>query len=300
MREVHSNESFQSYSGNAIVLSCLLHRRADLMTLFIQSLNNEYKRKFSNSLYLLAIHSFDEPLEAQVLTRLAKNFDFTKMNYIKEYPDLFYKYLEQYIRDAFNRNFLILSELSPDINNLPLIEMRLFANMSLSDKTIKVPDLTKSHIIQKTIFDLLTNAHESVKKKLAEMRKKTMVPKKTEIKKPKKKLQFNSSEERRLLGELKKYYNKPIDRHFTLIKLQDFYYKNRELDDKHLQKCIKYCYEDIENLEELNKVYIKDEIKRLKKIANLKPKKEVEIEISEIKQKQFYYNIPAFKRRYYL
>jgi tetratricopeptide (TPR) repeat protein len=174
--------------------------------------------------------------------------------------------------------------------------MRLFANMSLSDKTIKVPDLTKSDAIQKTIFDLLTNANESVKKKLAEMRKKNMVLMKKETKKPKKKVQFNFSEELRLLGEFKKYYNRPIDRNYTLIQLQDFYYKNRELDDKYLQKCIKYCYADIETLEELNKAYIKDEIDWLKKIADLKPKKELENEISEIKQKQFYYNIPAFKR----
>ncbi|ERN51288.1 TerB N-terminal domain-containing protein [Alkalihalophilus marmarensis] len=296
LREVHTNESFQSYSGNAIVLSCLLHQRADLMTLFIQSLNEEYKRKFSASLYLLAIHSFDKPLEAQDLTRLAKTFGFTKINYIKEYPDLFNGYLEQYMQETFNRELLILSELLPDINDLPLVEMRLFANVSLSDKTIKVPDLTKSDTIQKTIFNLLNNAHESVKKKLVEMRKKNMVPKKKETNKPKKKLQFNSSEERRLLGELKKYYNRPIDRHFTLIQLQDFYYKYRELDDKYLQECIKYCYADIDTLEELNKAYIKNEIDRVKKIADLKPEKEVEIEISEIKQKQFYYNIPAFKR----
>jgi hypothetical protein len=97
-REVHTNESFQSYSGNAIVLSCLLHQRADLVTLFVQSLNDEYKRKFSASLYLLAIHSFNIPLEAQDLTRLAKTFRFTKLNYIKEYPDLFNGYLEQYMQ----------------------------------------------------------------------------------------------------------------------------------------------------------------------------------------------------------
>jgi hypothetical protein len=43
LRDVHTNKSFQSYSANAIVLSCMLHQRGDLVLKFIESLDKEHE-----------------------------------------------------------------------------------------------------------------------------------------------------------------------------------------------------------------------------------------------------------------
>jgi hypothetical protein len=296
LREVHKNGSFQSYSGNAIVLSCLLHQRADMMQLFMNSLNEEYKRGFSDNLYLLGMHSFDNPLTAKEIMRLSKTFGFTNTNYIKGYPELFKETMEAFINEKYSANSLILKELVPNIESLPKKGMRLFANMSLSAESVNVPDLVSSNELQQATNALLIDTHESVKKQLSEMRKKKVAPKKKEAKKPQKKMIFDASEESRLLKELKKNYREPVMKHFTYIQLQDFYYKFRELDPKYLEECIKYCYEDIELLDHLNEAYIKKEIERQKQLKEVYLKEQIDNEIKRIKEEKFQGRIPAFSR----
>ena len=77
--------------------------------------------------------------------------------------------------------------------------------------------------------------------------------------------------------------------------MQDFYYKYRNLDKLYLEKCIKYCLEDIESLKELNNSYIEENIKRLDYLKKINPN-EYKKEVSKIKSKKFEGNIPAFKR----
>lgn len=166
LREFHKNSSFQYYSGNAIVLSCLLHQRADMMQVFIDSLNKDYKRVFSDNLYLFAMHSFDVPLQAKDIIRLAKTFSFTNTNYIKGYPDLFEQTMERLIFEKYKTKNIILKDIIPRIQTLPLTEMRLFANMSLVDEVVKVPDMISSIELKQFMNDLLVNTHESVKKQL--------------------------------------------------------------------------------------------------------------------------------------
>ncbi|MBT2217994.1 TerB N-terminal domain-containing protein [Virgibacillus dakarensis] len=296
LREIHKNSSFQSYSGNAIVLSCLLHQRADMMQVFIESLNQDYKRGFSDNLYLFALHSFDVPLLAKDIMRLAKTFGFTNTNYIKGYPDVFEQTMEKLIFDKYTTKNIILKDITPRIQTLPKTEMRLFANISLMDEVVIVPDMISSNELWKVMNDLLVNTHESVKKHLAEMRKNKVVLKKKETKKPPQKIKFDATKESDLLGELKSNYNDLVTKHFIYIQLQDFYYKYRDLDPEYLEACIRYCYEDIEILDELNKVYVNQEIDRHKKLGSFYSNEDLDKDIQRIKKEKFRGRIPAFSR----
>ncbi|OAT86019.1 hypothetical protein A6P54_17895 [Bacillus sp. MKU004] len=295
LREVHKGSSFQTYSGNAIVLSCLLHQRADMMDMFLKSLDEEYKRGFSESLYLLGIYSFDKPFTSEDIMRLCKTFSFTNTNYVKGYPEIFKKTLEDYLIINYSSKSVLLKEIVPSIEELPEKEMRLFANMSLNEESVSVPDLVASEELQQAMNNLLIETHESVKKQLAEMRKKNVVPRKKENKKPKKMLKFDAKEELRLLHELKKSGD-PIKKHFTYIQLQDFYYKYRDIAPAYLQECIKYCYEDLEMLDQLNKAYINQEVRQLKRLETVYSKEQLNNKIKKIQKERFQGRIPAFSR----
>lgn len=150
--------------------------------------------------------------------------------------------------------------------------------------------------LQQAMKDLLVVTHESVKKQLAEMRKKKVVPEKKETKKPQKEMEFDTSEESRLLQELKKHYRDPVKKHFTYIQLHDFYYKYRDIDPKYLNECIKYCYEDLEILDKLNETHINQEIKRHKQLKDVYSKEQIDSEIERIEEEKFQGRIPAFSR----
>lgn len=297
LREVHKNKSFQFYSGNAIVLSCILHQRADIMQVFIQSLDQDFKRSFSDNLYLLSLHSFDKPILAEDIVRLSKTFGFTNANYIKGYPELFKETLEKLINEKYSTNEIMLKKFIPKIQSLPIDETKLFANTSLSEESIKVPDLISSNKLKNVMHDLLFETHESVKKQLAQMRKdKIVLKRKDRVKRPKQILNFDAKEEARLLDELKKNKNDSIGKHFTYIHLQDFYYKYRDLHPMYLEECIKYCNADIDALDQLNKSYVKQEIASLKSLEHIYSRSKVDNEIKRINTEKFQGRIPAFSR----
>jgi hypothetical protein len=81
LRDVHTNKSFQSYSANALVLTCMLHERGDLISKFIESLDKEHEFTFSDNLFLICYYSFDLPLLPKDIMRMAKTFEFSNMNY---------------------------------------------------------------------------------------------------------------------------------------------------------------------------------------------------------------------------
>lgn len=296
LRDTHKNSSFQFYSGNAIVLSCILHQRPDLMQKYLQSLDKDYKRDFSTELYLLGLYSFDLLFQAEDLMRLPKSFKFNKTNYIKGYPDLFKKTLEDMIYQTYSSSYVILKDFVPKLDPLSEKKMPLFANMSLIDESISIPNILSSTKLLKAMNELLDKTHESVKVQLAEMRKNKVVPTKQKVIKTRPELKFDIKEERRLLSELEKNENNPVGKHFTYIFLQDFYYKYRNLDSKYLNECIHYCYEDLESLDQLNEGYVKENLSRYNQFKHLYSKEQVTKEINRIKKEKFIGNIPAFRR----
>lgn len=179
LRNVHRNLSFQKYSGDALVLSCLYHQRADMLLNFLKSLDNDYELKFSDNLFLLSVYSFSISLYAKDIVRLSKTFGFTNKNYISKYPDLFIETMKSLMIEIWLKDHVVLSEIITDTEykKLKIEDFVMFANTSISNKTIKVPLVSESPKLKKTMFDLLNGTHNSVKEKLAQLRKEGKLPK---------------------------------------------------------------------------------------------------------------------------
>lgn len=297
LRDVHTNPSFQSYSANAIILTCLVRQRADLVMKFMNSLDKKHEYCFSDNLFLLCKYCLNLSLTVPEIIRLAKSFEFTKTTYTKNYPDMFFEVLRKNVRAKYNGEEIPCQKLlsKTEFNKLPKQKIPIFANVSIQDRNVDVPQIITSFKFKKDIYFLLEKTHEEVKSKLAELRKKgiTLEKKATSKKLPKEILSFDTSQETILLSDYQKAKIGSTDQHFALIALQNFYYKYRVIDDKYLKLCIKYCLEDISNLEKMQQSYLKEEEKRINDMFFLS-KTEKQNELNKITA--FDGTIPAFKR----
>ena len=299
LRDVHTNKSFQSYSANAIILTCLYHQRADLVIKFMNSLDKEYEYNFSDNLFFLCKYCLNLSLTSREVMKFSKSFEFTKTNYIKNYPDLFEKTLSEKILEQYKVSTIPCGTLisNANFNKLPKLNIPIFSNISIRDKSIAVPQILSSFKFKKDIYDLLNATHETVKEKLSQLRKSGIEPAKTNPihnTKTKEVLSFDKPQETLLLNEYKKYSSGSLNQHFASIALQDFYYKYRSLDSKYLLLCIKYCEDDISKLSHMQDSYYQEERKSILDYSSFLSKKEIQNRLSDIGK--FTGSIPAFKR----
>ncbi|MBD2149804.1 TerB N-terminal domain-containing protein [Pseudanabaena sp. FACHB-1277] len=173
LRDVHQNKSFQSYSANALVLASMLHQRCDLALEFIASLDKDYKFVFSDNLFLICYFSFAIPLQPSDIMRMAKTFELTKTNYVKNYPEIFKENLCLVMQTEIGSTDLDINRFisKTEIKKIRTEELKIFANTSILDKTISVPVISESFKLKKAINNLLELAHEKTKESLASMRK---------------------------------------------------------------------------------------------------------------------------------
>lgn len=253
LRHVWENKSFQYYSGNALILTCLLKQRVDLVNKFIKSLKNEFEYSFSDNLFVLCKYSLNLPLSSKDIIRMAKSFEFTKLNYIKNYPEVFEKNLKEIIKETYLTDDIDIKDLITltEMKNIKKEKSYIYANISIRNIEIDIPLLIDSFKIKKAIYDLLEKAHETTKEQLKKIKEKPM----NKTIKPKNVLlYFDKKEEKILLEDLQTLKN-PLDKHFKLISIQEFYYKYRNLDSKYIELCIKYCELDIEILKKIVPFY---------------------------------------------
>ena len=289
LRDVHTNKSFQSYTANAIILTCLCRQRADIVMKFMNSLDKDHESDFSHDLYLLCKHELGLSLSAKEIMRMAKSFGFTKNNYIKEYPDVFEEVLSNVIADHFGTNQVRCDYLIPNdaFRKLPNKEYPVFANLSIKNQYVKVPVMTASDIFRKNVCDLLNEAHETVKKNLSDMRKSGAVVTKVSDEKPRSEKvvkAFDPAKEADLLKVYKTAPENSLTMHFASIDLQDFYYSYRDLDAQYLDKCIYYCNDDLDRLPMMQAQYQEEQRKKADTLHMV------------IDQRPFNGRIPAFKR----
>lgn len=297
LRDAHSNKSFQSYSANAVVLMCLMKQRADLAIQFIGSLDKDHEINFSGNLLLLCKLGLGIPLTAQELMRQARTFGFDNQNYIKKNPDIFVEQLEKAIEAETGAKKLHLDQYvtSTDLSKVKMTDIHIFANMSIIEKTLSIPNLAEHPKLMGIIYKLLHQAHNSTKQLLAEMRKKgDVIETKNDTSKVQKALVFDAQREAELLDEYRKCSRNPVNRHFALISLCDFYYKYRNLDPIYLKKCIEFCKKDISTLDSLQAKYIEQETKQLQKTAIFRSADEQATKLASVEG--FQGEIPAFKR----
>lgn len=297
LRDVHKNKSFQSYSANALILTCLCRQRADLIIEFMKSLDKDYELQFSDNLYVFCKYGLDIPLAVKDIMRLAKSFEFSNANYIKNNPEMFEELLLANIQNKYNADNLFIRKFITSTENRKIRKQAIpiFANISIINKSVDVPIIIESFKLKKAVYDLLEATHEQTKLKLVELRKsgETITPKAINSAKTIIQPVFDVQTEQTLLTELQN--NKDLlDRHFTLIGLQDFYYKYRDLDITYLNRCIEFCYIDINTLEQMQKQYYSNEVKRVNQLSAIYTQKEIDNQIADISK--FNGNIPAFRR----
>ncbi len=300
LRDVHTNKSFQSYSANALVLTSMLYKRADLALKFIESLNKDHEFAFSDNLFVVCYFSFDLPLKATDLMRMAKTFEFTNINYIKNQPKIFEECLCLVLEEKIGSLELDIKRYvtKTELRKIRVQEVSIFANTSIIDKVFPVPLVADIFQFKKIVNQLLELAHEKTKETLAIMKKSGQKIEKNERASKKRTVIdiFDEAKEKDLLQSIKQYSNEPVQRHFCYLEIQDFYYKYRNLDKKYLDKCIEYCWIDINSLDELQKDYVSQEINRLNQFSQYRQPNELSTEIDTIKRTGFVGNIPAFSR----
>jgi hypothetical protein len=171
LRDVHKNKSFQSYSGNAIVLSTLLKDKGEYVAAFIKSLDKEYEFNFSDNLFLISYYSFDIPLSPKDIMRMAKTFEFTNNNYIKKNPDIFEKCLAKVVLAKTGSDTISLKKYVSvsELNKLKYGNTTIYANSSIMGNTVPVPLLADNFKLKKEINMLLEEAHEKTKARITAM-----------------------------------------------------------------------------------------------------------------------------------
>lgn len=191
LRDVHKHKSFQNYSAKAIILFSLINGKDENIRKFMKSLDKDFEYLFSDNLYLLCSYTSDIPLNAKDIMRMAKSFEFTNNTYIKKYPEIFSKHLEDVLKEKVKTNTVDLKQYLniKEIKKMPTIEDFLFINNSLANKLIPLPDVCQSFKLKRDMNIFLEMAHDRVKEEVATLRKEGKIQ--PEPKREKKEIEFD-------------------------------------------------------------------------------------------------------------
>jgi hypothetical protein len=173
LRDIHSNKSFQNYSGCALVLTAIMHQRPDMAIEFCNSIDKEYELNFSDDLYLLCKVSFGLPLYPKELMKMAKTFEFTNLNYIKTQPDEYENSLTSILQEKTGKGVVDIKDCinKTEFGKIKYKKIHAYANTSLMDTELPVPIISESFRFKRTMYEFLTQAHEETKKTFALKRK---------------------------------------------------------------------------------------------------------------------------------
>lgn len=173
LRQYHKNNSFHSYSANALIMSAILHKDKENLSRVLEHINDT---SYCSSLVLLGKYLMQMDLTIDEIISISSHVGFTNKRYIKEYPDIFKNSLESILMDKFGKNSYPIYELNMQF---PSNSIMSFANISLDGdvRSPVLPDLIQSPEFSSSIKSILTTAHNDVKQSLAEMRTKGTAPK---------------------------------------------------------------------------------------------------------------------------
>ncbi len=282
LRDVYDNNSFQTYSGNAIVLTSLLRKRPDYIERLYDRIEKNNRTSISLDMLLLCKVCLHEKLNSAELMKSARDFGFTNTNYIKKYPDIFKKYLDELldVNEILVEKFVGIGELG----RLKTKKVMMYANYSMPDSCIEIPSISSDEKLSAEVVKVLNEAHNAVKKYLSVQRKSgNEVAPKVQRKKDLKKA-FDEEREEELLNQLKNAKGF-VQRHFALKDLHEFYYYYRYISNKYIDYSRRYALDDIDILPKVVEEYRKQMEERF---ANFSHASEAEM--------SFRGEIPAFKR----
>jgi hypothetical protein len=189
---------------------------------------------------MLCKASFGMPLTPKELMKMAKTFEFSNFRYIKEYPVEFENALADVIQEKTGKHFIDIGDY---INKVEYRKIKygnivVYANTSLRDTSVPVPLLSECFKLKKAMNDFLEFAHEETKKVISTRRKDGTLQEPANPQKPIRVFSFDNEKEKELISEYRNAKDNAMAKHFVLIRLQDFYYKYRDIDSIYLEKCI--------------------------------------------------------------
>lgn len=154
LRKHHKNQSFQAYSSEALLMSCVGRNERGIM-------QDVLTADFPLTPITLACLSWAGfYLNAEQIMKLASAVGFKNNRYIKSDPEKFKRALMTAIIDNCSLyGYYIDEKLFKDS---PTLQTPCFANYSLNKKCV-IPDVLKNESLRQELNDLLTMAHEQVK-----------------------------------------------------------------------------------------------------------------------------------------
>ncbi|BEG74465.1 TerB N-terminal domain-containing protein [Achromobacter xylosoxidans] len=160
LRKHHSNKSFQSYSGSALLHACLMRGRSDVLQLLYTDHELDY---FGNS-SLLLLHQQKLKLLPAMLLALGDQMAGVNRRYLKSERNLYRENLLQLLMDEFGEPSYAFCDRYA-IEAVDGIPYAIFANVSLPPETRNpsLPSLMNHPPFVEEMTALFHRAHERTK-----------------------------------------------------------------------------------------------------------------------------------------
>ncbi|CAG4911635.1 TerB N-terminal domain-containing protein [Paraburkholderia saeva] len=170
LRKHHNQGSFNAYSSAALVHSCLMRKRADVLMRLYQEHGLDY---FENS-SLLLLHAQGLDLTPDMLLRLVliTQIEGVTKKYVKENIDLFRESLMAILHEDFGRDSYPFAG-KYDMSKVKGISYAIFANISLAPevRTPALPNLLHHKPFVDEVGSFFRRVHEETKRRKAAARK---------------------------------------------------------------------------------------------------------------------------------
>ena len=160
LRTTHKNPSFQSYSASALIHSCLLRKRIDVLQKLYTNPDFDY---FGNSNLLILYHSGLDILPDMMIL-LAKNLYGVNRRYLKLKPDLYLKVLIDTLNKDFGKPSYPFSD-KYELQNIRGIPYPIFANISFPSETRSpsLPNFLQHSPFQQELGKFFQKVHDAIK-----------------------------------------------------------------------------------------------------------------------------------------
>lgn len=166
LRAHHRNSSFQGYSANALAAASFLHKRADLLEEYLQSIDAANENRIS-SLFLVAKRALGLGLSPKEIMAMKSSSN----RYMKEENELFTVEVRKLLLEHFGSETISLAGFS--LQDCPKHYEFFAANYSLAQENrgMDFPELAKHPELSQIINGLLTQAQKNTKATVAAMKK---------------------------------------------------------------------------------------------------------------------------------
>lgn len=160
LRKFHKNSSFQSYSASALIHSCLIRKRLDVLQKLYTYPDFDY---FDNS-NLLILHHSDLEILPDMMIRLAKCLYGVNRRYLKLKPDLYLKVIIDTLNNDFGKPSYPFAA-NYELQNIRGVPYPIFANISFPSeiRSPSLPNFLQHPKFQQELGSFFQKVHDTVK-----------------------------------------------------------------------------------------------------------------------------------------